>query len=275
MRGVARVLAGRARHYGYHLGVTGPEPLNNQPWFSNDRVDRIARIRPDVTPYHQAFVRYLRDLNRADADEALVALAAFLRLRLAVGHKPTLRVVIANPGGSLADVIDTAEGFIRLDPEGGKRGQAVVAAIFDCVSDEVQAGAINNPRAFDVQVSRDGTPILAIEVKQKPVGADEVGHLADAAASAGIDKAVYAALAPNQPLLDRDDLVGRAASEQGVLLVVCTNLRQTADAALIGSATTARETAMRLPGLIATRLEALRVSEAARVHWAGLYLRGA
>src|SRR5438067_432369 len=64
MRGVVKVLAALAPDYGYHLGVTRAEPLNNQPWFGASRVDRFSNVRADVLPYHQDIVRYLSDLNR-------------------------------------------------------------------------------------------------------------------------------------------------------------------------------------------------------------------
>jgi hypothetical protein len=274
MRGVARVLVGRARHYGYHLGVEGPEPLNNQPWLHNDRVDRIARIRRDVVPYQQALVRYLRDLQRLTPDEALQALAAFLRLRLAVGQEAQrVHVVIANPGGALGDVLHLAETFIRQDPERGKRGQAVTAALLDCVHDEVETGAINNPRAFDVRVDVGETPILAVEVKQKPVGDEDVLHVAAAAAAAGIDKALYAALASDQAPLDVAGLRGRAAEEHGVLLGVAVGLRQLADLVLLGSERSAKDIATDLPRAVLERLMHLRASTAGVEHWRGLFLR--
>lgn len=51
MRSVAKVLVEKAPIYGYHLGVTGPEPLNNRPWFGTDRVDRFENVRGDALPF--------------------------------------------------------------------------------------------------------------------------------------------------------------------------------------------------------------------------------
>jgi hypothetical protein len=273
MRGVARVLVGRARHFGYHLGVTGPEPLNNQPWFGNDRIDRITRIRPEVVRYHEALVRYLRDLQQLNADHALLALAAFLRLRLAVGRQvaAAAHVVIANAGVALDDVLSVAETFIRQDPEGGKRGQAVVAALLDCIHDDVETGAINNPRAFDVRVDAGETAILAVEVKQKPVGDEEVLYLAAEAASAHVDKALYAALAADQPWLDTVGLRQRAAAQHGVFLGVALGMAALAELILLGSQRPASVIAADLPTHVMSRLESLRVSESGRAHWAGLF----
>ena len=50
MRGVVKVLVEKAPLYGYHLGRKGPEPLNNQPWFGADRVDRFENVRVTRCP---------------------------------------------------------------------------------------------------------------------------------------------------------------------------------------------------------------------------------
>ena len=59
MRGVAKVLVEGASRYGFHLGRTGPEPLNNQPWFGVDRVDKIDNLKADALPYHRDSSRRL------------------------------------------------------------------------------------------------------------------------------------------------------------------------------------------------------------------------
>lgn len=83
-RFVGGVLAGRARLYEYHLGTRSREPLAGQPWFAAERVDQIAHVRPEVREHHRLLLEALRDLAGLDADDALDALAAFLRVRLAV-----------------------------------------------------------------------------------------------------------------------------------------------------------------------------------------------
>ena len=55
MRGVCKVLVERASHYGYHLGVTRGEPLNNQPWFRISRVDEPVFVPTvDLTIHFRA-----------------------------------------------------------------------------------------------------------------------------------------------------------------------------------------------------------------------------
>ena len=146
--------------------------------------------------------------------------------------------MLTNAAAALADVVEIADQFIRLHPEGGKRGQAVVAAIFDCVSDAVQAGAINNPRAFDVQVSHAEIPGPRHRGQTEADLPRRDGHLGEAAASASIDEALYAALAPSQPWLDREALVHDAVTTDDVFLIVCTSLHQVVDATVLGSSKT-------------------------------------
>src|ERR1035441_2823746 len=59
MRGAAAELAGNAALYGYHLGVTGPEPLNNQPWFHGERIDQFRIERSEE---HTSELQSLRHL---------------------------------------------------------------------------------------------------------------------------------------------------------------------------------------------------------------------
>ena len=146
MRGVVKVLAGSAGLYGYHLGVTSPEPLNNQPWFGSSRIDRITNLHLDAKPFHRDLVRYLSDLNRLSEEEALWALAAFLRLRLAYAEEQRSRAetLSAPEGSSFADLIEIVETFVWNDAEGGRRGQALVAAVLDLAHEDIQASFLRS-----------------------------------------------------------------------------------------------------------------------------------
>ena len=67
--------------HGFSLRTTGREPLNNQPFFRYDRVDLAERVRNRAS--HDYLVAVLRNVNSLTSDEALAALAAFLRHRIA------------------------------------------------------------------------------------------------------------------------------------------------------------------------------------------------
>jgi hypothetical protein len=228
MRGAARVLAGRARDYGYHLGVTRPEPLNNQPWFAGERIDRFTRLKPGVQPFHNAFVRYMRQLNGVSEEEATNALAAFLRTRIAYANEHSLSAVVDESQVSmgLVELSRVLEDFIRQDPEGGRRGQALVAAVFDAVFPKATTGAINAPQANDVQAFAGGEMIGAAEVKQKPIDEGWALAFADELQQAGVPKGIICALAHDQQSLDRAFLLGESERLYGVTLSVVESVEE-------------------------------------------------
>lgn len=274
MRGVAKVLAGRAEHYGYHLGVTGPEPLNNQPFFHGDRIDRFGNQGPDVQPFQREMVRWMRDLNDLNAEEARLGLAAYLRVR--IGHAAQQRVLAEElraeaAGASLGDIIELVDLFINEDPEGGRRGQALVAALLDCVGHErVQLAAINDPRAVDVLVWSENVTVLAVEVKQKPADEKVALHLADQARKCGADSALLVAIARDQEPLDRQSIRLQAQTQHRVLMLIVESVEELFSAAVVPARVRADEVAHVLPGVYLQRLQEHGASEGGQRYWADL-----
>jgi hypothetical protein len=271
MRSVVKILVERASHYGYHLGVTRREPLNNQPWFRIDRVDDPVQIRANARPFHRDLVRYLNDLNQLSADEALAALAAFLRERIGFSERVrSERVALGPTHVELNALIKATEHFLRDDPEDGRRGQALVAAVLDLVHDEVQLSAINDPTPLDVRVLREGRVILGAEVKQKQVAEDEALELAEGASQAGVDKALLVALAEGQRPLNDERMLRDAADAYGVVAVAYVSVSQLITQAIIGSRHTAAEFVMLLPSRYLARMQEHDVSRAGQQHWRDL-----
>ncbi|MDX6591750.1 MAG: hypothetical protein QOJ13_946 [Gaiellales bacterium] len=259
MRGVVKILAGQASHFGYHLGVTGPEPLNNQPWFWVERVDEIRNVRHDVAPFHRDLVRYLSDLNHASADEAKRGLAAFIRLR--IQHTRSLPSVSTSGRGNLplGELAALIEGFIRADPENGRRGQSLVAAALDLANRDVRLAPINDPTGLDVAVRVDGSIQLGVEVKQKPVTESAAERLVGHANAGAFDKALLVALATNQQALDRES-VRRAADRSGVLAMIYESVAELLGETALHSSRTAAEFAAELPGAYLRRMAEHEVS---------------
>src|SRR5664280_2362865 len=272
MRGAAAVLAGNAALYGYHLGVTGPEPLNNQPWFHGERIDQFRIEDKDVEPFQNNLVRYLRELNGYDSARALPALAAFVRVRQRfaadLGAAQSSLEAAGLPGFSR--LVSIAEELIRSNPEGGRRGQALVAAILDLAHDEVRLSAIHDPRPRDVAVLRGEEELLFVEVKQKPVDADTADHLAREAREASVDKALLVALAPDQQPLDRESVRRSADAAHGVLTLVYETVAELLTQVTIHSSLTASEIAERLPNNYLRRMQEHGVSEAGQRRWVDL-----
>jgi SacI restriction endonuclease len=272
MRGVVKVLAERARDYGYHLGVTGPEPLNNQPWFGSSRVDRITNLRPDVGPFHRDLLRYLGDLNRLSAEEALQGLAAFLRLRLAYGEEERARAASLRVAGgaSFEDLLDILDAFVKDDPEGGRRGQALVAAVLDLAHDDVVLAAINDPRMFDVAVRDDGVETLGVDVKQKSVEEAAALHLAQEAAARGVDKVLLVALASEQRQLDRSRISQLAQEDHGVLATVYEGVRELLTQVALQSPLPLADFVRYLPEKYLLRMQEHGVSAEGQQYWTDL-----
>ena len=76
------VLVPASVEHGFSIRTTGREPLNNQPFLRYDRVDEVERVRfPEA---HRYLVECLRRVNELSSDDAVSALAAFIR----VGIRP-------------------------------------------------------------------------------------------------------------------------------------------------------------------------------------------
>jgi hypothetical protein len=272
MRGVVKVLVEKAPLYGYHLGRKGPEPLNNQPWFHSDRVDRAVGIEKKAQPYHRDMVRYLTELNRATVADAMTGLVAFIRLRQkaeadevqALGE---LQIVAQAP---IEDLLEVLQVFLNDDPENGRRGQALVAALFELVYDEVRLPSVHNPTGLDVTVWRSGKLILGAEVKQKPATEAAVLHLAEEAALRGVDKAVFVALSPQQRHLDRESTRLDALRYHGVLVSIYEGVPELVATAALASPLTADAFAKRLPNVYLHRMREHRVTLAGQQYWSDL-----
>jgi hypothetical protein len=272
MRGVAKVLVEKAPTYGYHLGRRGPEPLNNQPWFGADRVDRFENVRQDTLPFHRDLVRWLIDLNSATEKDALDALAAFLRLRTAFAEaeRAASAGIGAGPASDLSSLVESLRIFLNDDSEGGRRGQSLVAAALDLVYDEVHLAPINAPAETDVSVTDEGQLLLGVEVKQKPVEEATAFHLAEEVAGRGADKAILVALAPDQRLLDRERVRRQSLDEFGVLVAIWEGVQELVTQAVLASHLSARDFAAELPAVYLRRMQSHGVSLNGQRYWSDL-----
>jgi hypothetical protein len=204
------------RHF--HLRTTGREPLNNQPFFRYDRVDAIERVKyPEELKILVDVLKRINSLSRIEAGDAL---AAFLRTRLDAARArgtPTLRLDSAE----VPNLFSLCRRFLAEDAEGGKRGQALVAAILDMNHADVRTSRVNDPsRHFpgDVHVFHEGRVVLAAEVRAKPVKQTEVSQFAAAVATAGIPQGLVVALADGQEALDATRIWTEAWDTHGLVL---------------------------------------------------------
>ena len=76
------VLAANANRLGIDIGVTGREPLNNQPFFGKDRVGVHLKVKKDAQKSLSILIEALTKLdNISTQKEARSALRAFMQVR--------------------------------------------------------------------------------------------------------------------------------------------------------------------------------------------------
>ncbi|MUL41634.1 restriction endonuclease, SacI family [Streptomonospora sp. PA3] len=291
-RGLAKeVLVPLCVEHGIDLRTKGAEPLNNQPFFAQPKI--IKELVPETDPTARKELEYLiACLEKADfleGEDAVAALAAFLRVRIEDGDKATLLELEAGQLG-LYELAQLSTEFINVNREGGRRGQAFVAACLDVMfPGKVRADAINDPSrrvpgdvAVEAAVTSSGDTIgaadiaarpsagivLSAEAKQKPVTPSEVLQFVERLAAAGIDKGVYAALDPNQPDLGTRVLSQKSLERNGVLLQIVTEPRELLELAIQWSPKPIRESLHEFPQLLVLRLKDFHCGRNSQEEWA-------
>jgi SacI restriction endonuclease len=273
-RGLATaVLVPQAVLNGIDLRTGGAEPLNNSPFFREERVGTHLKVHPRARKDLEALIEALTDADFLEGDDAVEALAAFLRTRERLGERP--RLIDPGPGVlGVADLADAAARFIGANPEGGRRGQAYVAACLDLVFADVQSGAINDPDARvpgDVVVGTETDAVtLSAEAKQKVVTDATITQFVARVATANIARAIYAALSTKQPLLDANALERAALERHGVLLTVLTNPRELLRAAFLWTSLSLETALAEFPGLLAKRLVDFGCATSSGEEWAAM-----
>lgn len=212
------VLVPLAAELGINLGVTGREPLNNQPYF------RMTRLGDD-TPVHQggraAFAFMLELVKELKAlkteNEARQALRAFIAVRRK--YQPRYKARSGESAITPEQLIAAIKAFVRDDSEHGKRAQAIVAGLMDVFAglERVESGRINDPsRKYPGDVCvRSATDLSkwekAIEVRDKPVRSSDVQIFAKKCVDMAVREAAVVMVADQQPVLNAEALAAWAA----------------------------------------------------------------
>lgn len=270
---VERVLMPRCVEEGIDLRSLSPNPLNTSTFLRPDAVSRdlavrSQRDRDDVNVLCDA----LEDADFLDArDEGIRALAAFLRVRIEETEEPQA-VDLGENTLPLAELALSVEQFINKDTEGGRRGQAMVAACLELVFPSVIGAGVNDPdRRAPGDVGAMGSNndlILAAEAKQKQVDASMVLIFSRRLAEAGVGKGIYAALAPNQDPDELGTVSQTAAERHSVTLHVFTSVQSLLTAAFLWSPESLEDCLQSWPSLFQGRLIAIGVRQQAVDQWA-------
>jgi hypothetical protein len=212
------VLVPLSAELGFHIGTTGRQPLNNQPYFRMTRLDDGTPVHRGSLPaftYTVELVKELQDIN--DETAARAALRAFIAVRK--GYQPRYMTREGEVTITPEQLVSAIAAFVRENSEGGKRAQAVVAGLMDLFAgtERVESGRINDPsRRYpgDVCIRQASSPDTwekAIEVRDKPVSKSDVQIFAKKCVDMRVREAAVVMVADRQTPLDAATLAKWAA----------------------------------------------------------------
>ena len=214
------------QHPAFHLGTRGSQPMNNQPYFRYSHLDDVKRHRAGETL--DQLRSALRDLDALTQEEALAALAAYVRSRTKA--EKTYQSLINEEVPSsveLTQLLDALDGFLDPDAAGVDdrplRLQAVVGGLIRATGVEVSTQGLYDPSRRspgDAHVPDSENPRWAAEVKARSIDfGGAVAFLDRVREWGGIDVAWVVAIDPSHEPLDRAELAteGRA---RGLLVTV-------------------------------------------------------
>lgn len=178
---VERVLVPASRggqHSAFHLGVRGPQPMNNQPYFRYSHLDEVERHRAGESL--DVLRESLRHLDALDEEQAVEALAAFVRCRMKAEaeHHEALKQRV-NHIADLRELIDVLTPFLATGHSIADlplRLQAVFGGLVRATGANVSTQSINDPSRHapgDIHVPDHQTPRWIAEVKARPLTQQE------------------------------------------------------------------------------------------------------
>lgn len=251
-----------------------PQFLNNQPFFSSERIGHAWMPTCRDKAALDILVAALEEADFFDAAGATRALATFLHVRRELTPvAPTAPLPAGTRAlGEMAKIID---GFISADTEGGRRGQAFVMAALSLVHPHVTSRKVNDPSRKipgDVVVWSDGendTAVLVAEVKQRLVHAGTLLAFGEEVAEKGLGAAMYVALAPNQEAIE---LSSEVQERFGVALTLFTTVEDLLRSTIVWSGRDAGQTLRDLPEAMRKAFVALDVDNQTLLQWHDLMI---
>jgi len=269
---IARELIPFATQVGVDFRTTSTQVMNNQPFTFEERVvpgmagDRAKRA---FAKFYAAAER-VQEANSGAAGE-LLSLIFFLRR---VKAEPASEIFVIDGGRNvLLAATEVIADFVRENSEGGKVGQAFVAAVLDLLFPQatVRMGKVNDPSASvpgDVHVGNRQRLWLWSEVKQRPVVTTDVQTFLKSVQSNGGDRAWYFALA-NQRYTQNLNVVQlfKFAANNTMELVMYQDPQEVLEDVIPKLAGTADDLTAQLMSRFARRLDESGVSIALRDDW--------
>jgi hypothetical protein len=267
------VLVPLAAELGIDLGVSGREPLNNQPYF------RMTRLGDD-TPIHQGgkkafeyMLELIAELTKIKTqDKARLVLRAFIYDRKQHQRKYSVdSSEVKLKIGSLPSVITN---FVSENSEGGRRAQAVVAGLLDVCfgADRVESGRINDPsRKYpgDVCIRSAADPRkfdLAFEVRDKSVKLSDIQIFGKKCIDMSVLAGAVVIAAESQEKIDMPNL-SEWSSNMGIRMAIFIGWDQFISQALFWAKSSEQSVVTVAISRIEARLVEVEVSTEAILQW--------
>ncbi|MFG3123273.1 restriction endonuclease, SacI family [Streptomyces sp. NPDC048201] len=261
---------------GFDLKATGREPLNNQPFFRYDHISEIERILPSARPY---FERLQSALQMVDAEgytrqQARSALAAVLTVCIEANRKK--QRVVSGSAIVEASLIAQTEVFVTSGVDIPRKLQACVAAALDMTYPEVASRRLNDPsRDFpgDVHALRkDGSPLLAVEVRGKPVTPEELEQFVRSVTDAGIPRSALVVHAVgHKSLLLNETTAIRLEQKYGRVVKISESVSSFMRDLFVWSSHDTLEILSSFPDGMYKRMSEIEVAEQELDRWANLF----
>lgn len=205
------VLVPMSTQFKFSLGVTGREPLNNQPYFRMKKFNDGTPIRTNSLEAYNYLCELIEKLSRIHKkNEIREALRSFIAVRKK--YKINYTEKKCSNDMNYLDFIQSITEFTSNNSENGSRSQAVAAGIFDVLfgPTNVKSESVYNPsnkHPGDVCVvskcSSDNIN-LALEVRDKPVSMSDVYLFCDKCLSMDVRKISILLTSKKQKCFDKD-----------------------------------------------------------------------
>lgn len=267
------VLVPLSAELGFSIGVTGREPLNNQPYFRMTKLGDETPVHPGAMAAFAFTIELVGELSKLKTEaEAREALRAFIAVRRSYVPKYKSRKGEAE---ITPEQLSTAiKALVLNNSEGGKRAQAVAAGLMDVYAgvERVESGRINDPsRKYPGDVCvRSATNAdkwdKAFEVRDKPVAVSDVHIFANKCVSMGVREAAVVMVAEGQARLSSEDL-SAWASNRGMSLTLFQGWDGFIEQALFWAELPKLEGASKAVAYIHERLKGVEASAEAVALW--------
>jgi hypothetical protein len=260
---------------GFSIGVSGKQPLNNQPYF------RMTFLG-DATPVHsggrQVFdfmVELIGELAASTPDQAKQALRAFIAVRR--NYMRTFDDAGDYSNLSPYQLLEAIRRLVGANSEGGRRAQAVAAGLLDVVygEDRVESGRINDPSRHypgDVVILGAGERLgweKSFEVRDKLVPFSDIAIFGRTCIDRGVREAAVLMVSNSQTFMD-PDTVRDWGEEYGLSMTLFHGWEQFVDQCLFWAALPKPEAAKLAAATIRERLIAVEASSEAVTQWDSL-----